>query len=110
MRACAEAETRATVTLQARIAAEEALAAKAAEAAAAAQTAVEAKQVRLAHEQELKRMRVGSGRRAWPWVAALLVAGVLVGFLWYDKPIRTRPAAAVSGEPLKLKLARELRQ
>jgi hypothetical protein len=48
--------------------------------------------------------------RAWPWVAALLVAGVLVGFLWYDKPIRTQPAAAVSGEPLKLKLAPELRQ
>ena len=81
----AEAETRATATLQARIAAEEALAAKSLEAAVAAQYAAGAKETRLAHEHELKRVRGVSARR-WPWIAAFIAAGALIGFLWYDKP------------------------
>ena len=105
----AEAEARATTTLQARIAAEEALAAKTVEAAAAAKLAVEAKQTRVAHEQELKRARAGAPARRWTWVAAFVAAGALIGFLWYEKPLPPQPAAS-SGEPLKLKLERELRR
>jgi hypothetical protein len=95
------------VTLQARIAAEEALAAKSLEAAAAAQFAAGAKETRVAYEQELKRVRGVSSLR-WPLVAAFAAAGALVAFLWYDKPAPLQ-APAVAGQPLKLKIERELR-
>jgi hypothetical protein len=96
--------------LQSRIAAEEALAAKVAEASTAAQMAAEAKGVRVAHEQEFKRVRVGAPSRRWPWVAAFVAAAAFIGFLWHEKPAPPQPPATASGEPLKLRLERELRK
>ena len=106
----AEAETRATATLQARIAAEEALQAKTLETAAAAKLEGEARERRVSHEQQLKRIRAGDGWHAWRWIAALVAAGAFVTFLWYDKPAQRQAAVQqeVAGEPLRLKLDRQL--
>jgi hypothetical protein len=114
----AEAESRATATVQARIALEEALARKAQEAAEAARRAAEAKRGRVAEEQNLKLAtqarkqaeRQHSGARlAWSAlaVAAVVVLAGIGAAVTYLSPSGKTPTLE---EPLKLRLETRLSQ
>ena len=108
-----EAESRATATLQSRIALEEALTRKALEAAHAARRAAESKHERAESEEELKlarRTRALAERAPRRIVPALLAsaffAAAAIGALaWFQSP---EPAVAAAQEPLKLRLETRL--
>jgi hypothetical protein len=73
--------------------------------------AAEARGTRVEHEQELKRVsgaRSAGRSRGAAWITAGLAAAALLGYLWYDKPAPPQPPPAF-GEPLKLRLERQLR-
>jgi hypothetical protein len=106
----AEAESRATASLQARITAEEALAREAAEAAHAHRVADEAAQGRAGHARHLRALlrAKGSGLRIWMLAAAALVlAGSLATY--YHVPVKAPEAQTQTGDPLKLRLDYRLR-
>jgi hypothetical protein len=109
----AEAESRATATVQARMAAEEALARKARDAAEAAQRAAEARRARVEEERALKtavraRLRAHLARSPWPGMTAAAVAVALLAVatfvLWPDG----KEKSPVIAEPLKLRLELDL--
>ena len=108
----AEAESAAADALRGRIAAEEALRRKALDAAEAARSALAAARDRAAQEQELDRA-VEARKRAGPrrpWAVAAGLLGLLsIGSIYFLQPAPEPSRGGASGEPLKLRLAPELK-
>jgi hypothetical protein len=101
----AEAELRATATLQARIAAEEALASGTLEAKAAAQRLVDAHELRAQQERKLAALRPKARKRLAAAVAVAVVLGIAA---WlaprFERQAAPRLAQSATAGPLGLKL------